>query len=262
MTKIMGVINANQDSFFKDSRFSSLNVEIEINKMINDGANIIDIGGVSSRPGSKKISNEEEFSRVKDIISIISKNKLYEKIDFSLDSYSPLCLKYALDAGFSIINDITGLENSEVCELAKEYNSTVVIMHMQNNPDNMQNNPEYKDVIQEVNDFFIKRIKKAKNYNIKNIILDVGIGFGKTLNHNLSLINNINTFKNLEKNILIAASRKSMINEIIPCEVKDRLAGTLVLHLVAIRNGANFVRCHDVKEHFQAIKVQEALLNH
>lgn len=257
----MGVINANQDSFFKDSRISSMNVEKTINNMINDGANIIDIGGVSSRPGSLKVSNEEEFSRVKDIINIINKNKLYEKVDFSLDSYSPLCLKYALDAGFCIINDITGLANDLVCELAKEYNSTVVIMHMQNDPKNMQNNPIYNDVIQEVNNFFIKRINKAKEYHINKIILDVGIGFGKTLEHNLSLINNINTFKNLEKNILIAASRKSMINDIIPTEIKDRLPGTLVLHLEAIKNGANFVRCHDVKEHFQAIKVQEALLS-
>ncbi len=259
-TKIMGVINANEDSFFKNSRFEGINAISKIEQMIEDGADIIDIGGVSSRPGSVVVSSKEELNRVSPIIDLIKEQKLYEKVKFSLDSYEPDVLKYALDRGFKIVNDITGLENDEVCKIAAEYSASVVIMHMQNNPENMQENPEYNDVIREINKFFQERIDKAKSFGIKDIILDVGIGFGKTLDHNLALIKNLGYFKHFEYEILMAASRKSMIDMITPTKTEDRLPGTLAIHLESIRNGASIVRCHDVKEHFQAIKVQEAIL--
>lgn len=257
--RIMGVINANEDSFFKNSRFKNYEALKKIHEMIEDGANIIDIGGVSSRPGSEKVEEKEEYKRIENIISLIKNEKLYEKVDFSIDSYSPLNVKYALDAGFVIINDITALQNDEVCKLAAQYKVTVVLMHMQNNPQNMQNNPQYKNIIDDINDFFEKRIIKAKTFGINDLILDVGIGFGKKLSHNITLIKCLKEFKKHNYEILIAASRKSMINDITPCEIKDRLPGTLAVHLEAIKNGATLVRCHDVKEHFQAIKVYEAL---
>lgn len=259
-TQIMGIINANEDSFFKNSRFEGKNAILKIEQMIEEGANIIDIGGVSSRPGSIAVSSLEELNRVKPIIDLIEKQKLYEKVKFSLDSYEPDVLNYALDRGFKIINDITGLNNNKVCELAASYNATVVIMHMQNNPKNMQDQPAYKNILLEIDNFFQERITKAKSFGIKDIILDVGIGFGKTLEHNLTLIKNLGYFKHLESEILIAASRKSMIDMIVPAKIEDRLPGTLAIHLESIKNGASIVRCHDVKEHFQAIKVQEALL--
>lgn len=260
-TKIMGVLNANEDSFFKNSRFDNSEACQKIEKMIEDGANIIDIGAVSSRPGSLPVNENIELDRLKDIVQTIYQNKYYEKVDFSIDSFSPKVIEYVLNHGFKIVNDITGLQNDEVCKLVSKYDARAVIMHMQNNQTNMQNNPFYEDVIVEIDDFFTKRLEKVKSFGVKDIVLDVGIGFGKTLEHNLLLLKNLEHFKHFGYELLIGASRKSMIDKIIPTEVIDRLPGTLAIHLQSIKNGASIIRCHDVKEHFQAIKVFEAIEN-
>lgn len=260
-TKIMGVLNANEDSFFKNSRFDNSEACLKIEKMIEDGANIIDIGAVSSRPGSLPVSENIELDRLKDIVQTIYQNKYYEKVDFSIDSFSPKVIEYVLNHGFKIVNDITGLQNDEVCKLVSKYNAQAVIMHMQNNQTNMQNNPFYEDVIVEIDDFFTKRLEKVKSFGVKDIVLDVGIGFGKTLQHNLLLLKNLEHFKHFGYELLIGASRKSMIDKITPTEVINRLPGTLAIHLESIKNGASIIRCHDVKEHFQAIKVFEAIEN-
>lgn len=259
-TQIMGVVNANEDSFFSGSRFEGSQAIKRIEQMIEDGADIIDVGGVSSRPGSQAVSIEEELRRVKPILDLIEKQKLFEHVKFSLDSYEPEVLKYALDRGFTIVNDITGLVNDEVCKVASSYKAQVVIMHMQKNPEEMQAKPEYKDVILDIDEFFKRRVEKAKSFGIEDIVLDVGIGFGKTLEHNLMLLKNLNYFKHHSCPLLIGASRKSMIDMITPSKIEDRLPGTLAIHLESIRNGASIIRCHDVREHFQAIKVQEAIL--
>lgn len=260
-TKIMGVLNANEDSFFKNSRFDNSQAVQKIEKMIEDGANIIDIGAVSSRPGSLAVSEDVELERVKDIVQTIYKNKYYEKVDFSIDSYAPKVINYVLNNGFKIVNDITGLENDEVCKIASKYNAQVVIMHMQNNQTNMQDNPMYENVILDIDTYLKNQIEKAKSFGIDDIVLDVGIGFGKTLEHNLLLLKNLEHFKHFGYELLIGASRKSMINMITPTEVVDRLPGTLAIHLESIRYGASIIRCHDVKEHYQAIKVFEAINN-
>ncbi|MDX4039333.1 dihydropteroate synthase [Aliarcobacter skirrowii] len=260
-TKIMGVLNANEDSFFKNSRFDNSQASFKIEKMIEDGANIIDIGAVSSRPGSLPVSSDEELNRIKDIVQTIYQNRYFEKVDFSIDSYEPKVIEHVLDHGFKIVNDITGLENDEVCKLTAKYSAQAVIMHMQNNQTNMQEDPFYEDVIVEIDDFFKQRVEKAKSFGIEDIVLDVGIGFGKTLKHNLLLLKNLEHFKHFGYELLIGASRKSMINMITPTEVSDRLPGTLAIHLESLRNGASIIRCHDVKEHFQAIKVFEAIQN-
>ena len=260
-TKIMGVLNANEDSFFKNSRFDNSQANLRIEKMIEDGANIIDIGAVSSRPGSIAVSEDVELQRVKDIVDTIYKNKYYEKVDFSIDSYAPKVIDYVLNHGFKIVNDITGLQNNEVCEIAAKYDAQVVIMHMQNNPTNMQQEPFYKNVILEIDEYLKNQIEKAQSFRIKDIVLDVGIGFGKTLEHNLLLLKNLDHFKHFGYELLIGASRKSMIDKIIPTPIEDRLSGTLAIHLESIKNGASIIRCHDVKEHFQAIKVYEAINN-
>lgn len=260
-TKIMGVLNANEDSFFKDSRFDSFVAQEKIENMINDGANIIDIGAVSSRPGSQAVDEKVELNRIKDIVDTIYKNKFYENVDFSIDSYSPLVIDYVLNKGFKIVNDITGLANDEVCKVSAKYDAKVVIMHMQNDPTIMQDNPEYKNVVLDIDDYFVNQIQKANSFGIDDIILDVGIGFGKSLEHNLTLLKNMEHFKHFGYEVLIGASRKSMIDKITPCEIKDRLPGSLAIHLESVKNGASIVRCHDVKEHYQAIKVQEAILN-
>ncbi|MDF1879718.1 dihydropteroate synthase [Sulfurimonas sp. MAG313] len=257
--KIMGVLNANDDSFYAQSRFNEIQAIDKMQRMLEEGADIIDIGAVSSRPGSKKVNEKEELERLRPILDLIYEQKLYEKVELSLDSYSPVCISYALERGFRIINDITGLQDDKVCTLVGEYQAKAIIMHMQGNPDDMQDKPEYSNLLEEIKYFFQNKIEKAESFNIKDIVLDVGIGFGKTLEHNISLIKNLGYFKTLEKDLLIGASRKSMIDLISPSSPQERLPGSLALHLKAYDNGANIIRTHDVKEHIQAFKIHEAL---
>ena len=257
--EIMGVINANEDSFYSGSRFSDLNAADAIIKMIEDGADIIDIGGVSSRPNAAIVNADEELNRVKPIIDTIKQNRLYEQVRFSIDSYEPRVISYALESGFKIVNDITGLANDEICKLCGSYDATAVIMHMQGSPQTMQDNPEYRDVIDEVYGFLKEQSLKADSFGVKDIVLDVGIGFGKTLEDNLNLIRNLENFLTLNKPLLVGASRKSIINMIDKSTPGERLAGTLALHLEALRNGASILRVHDVKEHNQVLKVQKSL---
>jgi len=257
--KVMGVLNTNEDSFFSGSRFDGTEALSHVKKMIEEGASIIDLGGVSSRPGSIGISDEEELSRIKPIVDMINKEKLYNKVEFSLDSYSPLCIEYTLQRGFSIVNDITALQNDEVARLVSKYDATVVLMHKLGFTNKMQENPIYENIILEVDEFFQERIEKAKQFGIKKIVLDVGIGFGKTLEHNLLLVKHHAHFLHLGYPMLIGASRKSMIDMVIKSAVEDRLSGTLAIHLKAIENGASILRVHDVKEHMQALKVQKSI---
>jgi len=255
----MGIINTNDDSFFSESRFIDEDAIVEIESMIKDGATIIDIGAVSSAPNAKSVNEKEELLRLKPIADIILQKKLYKRVKFSIDSYTPSVVEYALRSGFSIVNDITGLQDDTICRLVAEYKATVVIMHMQGTPKTMQKNPHYENIIDEIYNFFKTQILKAEKFGIEHIILDVGIGFGKSLEDNLRLIKNLEHFRSLEKPLLVGASRKSMIEKIDGSSVKERLGGTLAIHLEALRNGASIVRVHDVKEHSQAIKVQEAL---
>lgn len=256
---IMGILNANEDSFYHVSRFQGTKAIQRIETMIEEGADIIDLGGVSSRPGSIAVSPEEELSRVQPIIDAIYEQRLFEKASFSLDSYEPLVIHYALERGFRIVNDITGLENDEVARLCGAYNATAIIMHMQGTPQSMQENPMYSSVIRDVELFFRERIAKAESFEVKDIILDCGIGFGKRLEDNLSLITHQCHFLRLGKKLLVGASRKSMIDKISPSSSDERLGGTLAIHLKALEEGASIVRVHDVKEHAQAIKIWQAL---
>ncbi|AKF25480.1 dihydropteroate synthase [Sulfurovum lithotrophicum] len=260
-TKIMGVINANDDSFFAGSRFQESEAVERIEQMIEEGAELIDIGAVSSRPGAEPVSTSVELERIKPICDAIAAEKLFEKAIFSIDSYTPLVVEYALESGFILINDITGAANEEIIRLAVQYGAKLCIMHMKGTPQTMQNDPQYEDVMVEVDTFFQERIARCEAAGMKreDIILDVGIGFGKTLEHNLTLLRNLGHFRHFGCEVLIGASRKSMIDKIIPASTEERLPGTLAIHLKAVENGASIVRCHDVKEHYQALAVQEAL---
>jgi len=259
--QIMGIINANEDSFYASSRFVAEDAIVRIEKMIEEGADIIDIGAVSSRPGSEMVSESVELERIKPICDLITQNRLDERVVFSVDSYTPSVVKYALRSGFTIVNDITGADNKEIIKLVLEHDAKLCIMHMQGLPKTMQKNPHYEDVTAEVSTFFEERIEKCEAMGMKreDIILDVGIGFGKTLEHNLTLIRNIKHFTHFGCEVLVGASRKSMIDKIIPTPTEARLPGTLAIHLKAVEEGANIVRCHDVAEHRQAIAVWEAL---
>jgi dihydropteroate synthase len=259
--QIMGVINANDDSFFKGSRFQKEDAITQIKQMISDGANIIDIGAVSSRPNAEEVSELVELKRMKPICDAIASEKLHEQATFSIDSYTPSVVEYALKSGVTLINDITGASDEAIIKLAVKYDAKLCIMHMQGTPQTMQKNPSYDDVMVEVSQFFEERIEKCEALGLsrENIILDVGIGFGKTLEHNLTLIKNMGHFKIFGCEVLVGASRKSMIDKIISTPVEERLAGTLAIHLKAVENGASIVRCHDVKEHVQALVVFEAM---
>ena len=258
---IMGVVNANDDSFFSGSRFKEGDAIKRIEQMIEDGANIIDIGAVSSAPNSLHVEVQEELNRVRPILDVIKQEKLYEKVKFSIDSYEPEVISYALESGFKIVNDITGLANDEVCKLCASYDATAVIMHMQGTPQTMQDNPKYENILSDVYCFLQERIEKAESFGVNDIIVDIGIGFGKTLEDNLMLIKHLEHFLTLNKPILVGASRKSMIDKISKSLVDERLAGTLAIHLEALKNGASMLRVHDVAEHVQAVKVQTAIDN-
>jgi dihydropteroate synthase len=259
--KIMGVINANEDSFFEGSRFMAEDAVTRIERMIEEGADIIDIGAVSSRPGAEAVDEAVELARIKPICDAIAVSKLHERAAFSVDSYTPSVIEYALKSGFTIVNDITGASDERVIKLAVEYGAKLCIMHMQGMPQTMQNDPHYEDVTAEVSAFFEERITKCEALGLKreDIILDVGIGFGKTLEHNLILIRNMAHFKSFGCEVLVGASRKSMIDAISPTPTQERLPGTLAIHLKAVENGASIVRCHDVAEHRQALAGWERL---
>ncbi len=257
--EIMGIINANDDSFYGKSRFKEADAIEKIEVMILEGAHIIDIGGVSSRPNSPNVSPQEELMRVRPIIDTLYAQRMHDKVRLSLDSYEPTVIAYALEKGFSIVNDITGLVNDEVARLCASYNATAVIMHMKGNPQIMQSNPRYDSVLHEVEQFFEERLEKADKFGVKNIILDCGVGFGKRLEDNIALIAHQKHFLRFAKPLLIGASRKSMIEHIIDSKCDDRLSGTLAIHLKAIEEGATILRVHDVKEHMQAIAVWKAL---
>ena len=257
--QIMGILNANDDSFYAGSRFTGSAAIKAIEEMIEEGASMIDIGAVSSRPGSAPVSEDEELERIRPIVDAIAAQKLCEKAVFSVDTYMPKVAAYALEGGFRIINDITGLSNDEVCRLCGSYGATAVIMHMKGEPQTMQADPHYEHLMSDVTAFFDERIEKAERFGVKDIVLDVGIGFGKTLEHNLQLIAHMEHFLKLGHPLLIGASRKSMIDKIIPTPTAERLPGTLAIHLKSVENGAEIVRCHDVKAHKQALAVMEAI---
>ncbi|MFZ2890145.1 dihydropteroate synthase [Sulfuricurvum sp.] len=256
---IMGILNANDDSFYHASRCPGTKAIVRIETMITEGADIIDLGGVSSRPGSVAVSEKEELCRVRPIIDVLYEQKFYEKTRLSLDSYTPSVIHYALEKGFQIVNDITGLENDEVARLCGSYGATVVIMHMQGSPQMMQENPSYGNVLTEVEQFFEERILKASSFGIKETILDCGIGFGKRLADNLALITHQRHFLRLGKPLLVGASRKSLIDKISPSPTQDRLGGSIAIHLKALEEGASILRVHDVKEHVQAVKLWQTL---
>jgi dihydropteroate synthase len=260
--RIMGVINANDDSFYAGSRFMAEDAVAQIEAMIEQGAHIIDIGAVSSRPGSAPVDATIELERIAPICDAIREHKLYDKALFSIDSYTPSVVEYALQSGFGLVNDITGASDPALIKLAVEHGADYCIMHMQGTPQSMQAHPHYEDVTAEVDAFFAERIAacEATGLSREHIILDPGIGFGKSLEHNVTLLQNLRTFTRPGCEVLIGASRKSMIDAITPTPVEARLPGTLAIHLHALQNGASIVRCHDVPEHVQAVKVWEKII--
>jgi dihydropteroate synthase len=259
-TYIMGVLNVTPDSFSGDGIYQDADRAIETaEKMVSDGADIIDIGGESTRPGSKPIAIEEEIKRTIPVIKKLSKRI---SAPISIDTAKSEVARLALESGASIVNDITGMESDrEMMGVVKEFGAKVVLMHIKGLPQTMQDNPVYGDLLKEIKDKLKAVIKRAAVFGIKkeNMIVDPGIGFGKTLEHNLLILNRLFEFKEFGLPILVGPSRKSFIGKITGAEPDKRIFGTIASVAIAIKNGADIVRVHDIKEIKQAVLVSDAI---
>jgi dihydropteroate synthase len=225
--------------------------------MVDEGADLIDIGGESSRPGSDPVPVDEEIRRT---IPVIGKLARKTRVPISIDTYKSEVARAALDSGATIVNDISAMTfDPKMAEVAASNNATVVLMHMKGTPKTMQVNPEYSDVVLEVKEFLLKRSDRVRHAGVRQIIVDPGIGFGKTLEHNLRLVNGLATFRSLNVPILVGPSRKSFIGMILDAPVEERLEGTAAAVAACILNGAHIVRVHDVKAMKRVAAVADAL---
>ncbi|MFP8490104.1 dihydropteroate synthase [Gracilimonas sp. Q87] len=262
--KVMGILNATPDSFSDGGKYLNVDRALDrIHIMIQNGADIIDIGGESTRPGSDPVPVQEELDRV---IPLIEKAvPLFSNVDFSIDTTKFEVAKAALENGVHIVNDVSGLQKEpRLADLCAEFEAGYVLMHSQGDPKTMQKDPQYDDVLNDIFSFFEKKLKILRTKGVHKIILDPGLGFGKKLQHNLRLIEGLEVFKKFDLPILVGASRKSMIGTILNGRPTDgRVAGTIALHYHALMKGANILRVHDVEEAsdsiriFNAIKTQE-----
>ena len=266
-TLLMGIVNLTPDSFSNDGLYRTRGVNIEksisnrIDKMITDGADIIDIGGESTRPGAKTISSKEEINRTIPIIKKISKRIT---VPISIDTCKYEVAREALYAGASIVNDIMGLRGDSVmAKVVSEFKVPIILMHIKGRSRTMQKNPQYKSLIREIINELKNSIQKAIEFGIDRgkIIIDPGIGFGKTTEHNLEIINRLTEFKTLGRPILVGVSRKSFIGNVLNLPVEERLMGTAASVALAIKNGAHIVRIHDVKQMAQVVKISNAIIN-
>jgi dihydropteroate synthase len=260
-THIMGVLNVTTDSFSDGGRFLRHQDAIAQGmRMAKQGADIIDVGGESTRPGSDPIPLEEELSRVIPVISALSQQT---DVPISIDTYKSDMAKRALDAGAQMINDISALRfDPEMKKIAKEYDVPIVLMHIKGTPKDMQQNPYYEDVIAEITGYLEGSIDTAQEAGIEKdkIIIDPGIGFGKRLEDNLNILKNLKKFSILGCPILIGCSRKSFIGKILNLPVEKRLEGSLAALAVAVMNGASMVRVHDVEESKRVTRMVDAII--
>jgi dihydropteroate synthase len=255
---VMGIINTTPDSFFKGSRISDVDaILLAAEKMIGDGALIIDIGGQSTRPGSIRVDAEQELKRVLPAIEAIH-SKFPGQI-ISIDTFYSKVARLAVDAGASIVNDVSaGQFDNEMFSTVAEAQVPYVLMHMPGDPEIMQVNPSYKNVAVEVFDFLNFRIGQLVKEGIKDIIIDPGFGFGKTASHNFLLLKQLNWFHQLNKPVMVGLSRKATVYRTLQVEPVDALNGTTVVHTIALMNGADILRVHDVKEATEAVKLYAA----
>jgi dihydropteroate synthase len=258
--KVMGIINVTPDSFYKGSRVSGDREIVETAvKMIKEGADILDVGGYSSRPRAEDISETDEKNRVLNALKLISKE--LPDATLSIDTFRSKIAEEAVnECGAHIINDISGGEaDSNMFGVVRKLNVPYIMMHMQGTPENMQDNPIYDDVVADILKWFSKRIVRLQSEGVKDIIIDPGIGFGKSISHNFEILKRLGEFSIAGLPVLIGVSRKSMIWKTLGITPDDALAGTAVLNTVALMGGADIIRVHDVKEAVQAIKLVKLL---
>lgn len=257
---VMGIINSTPDSFYAGSRFTGTDAALaQCEKMLREGAAIIDIGGQSTRPGSKRVSAEEERRRVIGSIEAIHKN--FPEAFISADTYYGAVAREAVAAGASLINDISaGSLDKELIPAVASLGVPYVLMHMRGTPETMHQAPQYENVITEVLDFFIRETALLQKAGIKDILIDPGFGFGKSIARNFELLRNLSVFTMLDRPVLLGVSRKSTIYKTLHITPEETLNGTTVLNTIGLMNGAMILRVHDVKEAKEAIRLTEACL--
>ena len=257
---VMGILNLSPNSFYFKSYFSQIDEVLKYaEKLIEEGAHILDIGAESTRPGSKNISVDLELERLLPVVSKLAKKY---KVPISVDTYKPEVASAVLQEGANVINDISGLSSGSVmAKVVSRHNAGIVLMHMQGTPETMQKSPYYDNVCSEVLEFLRQKIELAEDAGIdsKSIAIDPGIGFGKNLNHNLTLISNLAKFKDLNKAILLGVSRKSFIGEVLCLGPEERLEGSIAAGVIGFINGANILRVHDVNATVRAVKLANAI---
>lgn len=257
---VMGILNATPDSFFDGGRFvDEKAVVARVRKMLAEGAVVIDVGGVSTRPGAAEVSQQEELHRVMPVVESIKKH--FPDAVVSIDTWRSKVAQEAVGAGAAIVNDISaGRFDPGLFETVAALDVPYILMHMQGAPKTMQQNPHYENVVNEVLDFFIEKLEKLRRLGIKDIVLDPGFGFGKTVEHNFHLLKNLAVFEHvLDLPVLAGISRKSMICKVLKVNPEHALNGTTALHVEALRQGARILRVHDVKEAVEVIALWKAL---
>ncbi len=254
---VMGIINVTPDSFFSGSRTQNEDAILQhAEKMISEGGDIIDIGGQSTRPGSERINSDEELFRILPAIEMILQK--FPGTIISVDTYYSSVAAIAIAAGASIVNDISaGNLDAAMISTVAALRVPYICMHMKGTPEAMQQEPFYENVTKEVLDFFIEKTAQCKTAGINDVIIDPGFGFGKTITHNFQLLKNLSVFKIADRPIMVGLSRKSTIYKTLGIPVEDSLNGSTVLHTLALQNGANILRVHDVKEAKEAIALFE-----
>ena len=259
--KVMGILNVTPDSFYDGGVHSEINnIENHVKKMVEDGMDILDIGGYSSKPGAKDISVDEEMSRVIPTLKHIK--KIFPDLVISIDTFRSEVATTSLHEGADMINDISGgtLDENMMSVIAKN-NCPYILMHMQGNPQSMQNNPRYENATLEIIQYLAQRIKIAHDNNIVDLIADPGFGFGKNLKHNFEILNNLEKFNVLDVPILTGFSRKSMIYKTLKTSSDKALNGTSSLNTIALTKGAKILRVHDVKEAKECIILHEKTIS-
>ena len=252
---VMGILNLTDDSFFDGGKHKN-NEDIISNckTMLDEGATIIDVGAQSSRPGASQISSIEELKKLIPIIKLLKNN--FPNILISVDTFWSNTAKECALVGTDVINDISAGEmDKKMFPIIAELNIPYIMMHMKGNPQNMQNHPEYNNIIDELSTYFSNKIKKLNILGFNKIIIDPGFGFGKTLEHNYQILNNLDAFKYLKCPILTGTSRKSMIYKVLDTTAYNALNGTTITNTMALLNGANILRVHDVKQAIECIKI-------
>lgn len=256
-THIMGILNVTPDSFSDGGKYLKKDSALKRSKqIISEGADFIDVGGQSTRPGAEEISVEEELRRVIPVIKSISSDS---KIPISVDTFHSEVAEEALKNGAHIVNDISAFNfDSRMSQIVAKYKASCILMHIKGTPKDMQKNVQYKNVVTEILSYLEKALWKANADGIDQIIVDPGFGFGKNEEHNLKIVKLLKEFKKLDCPVMIGVSRKSTIGKILKTEVDDRLEGTIALNAIAILNGVNIIRVHDVKENVKAAKIIDA----